>query len=117
MSSHGRSGSQQGRSQAGGSRAGSSRGGPSPPHSQGSQDKGSTGYPTPLGYDPGRDPASSAKEGMNRNIDLPPEAYAKVTKPDSSPKLIFLLTICRECSILSRDDRPSTRRAKTLRSS
>jgi hypothetical protein len=81
MSSH-RSGSQGGGarsgSQGGGSRAGSNRGGSPSRSRQGSPSKAPVGYPTALGYDPGRDPTNEPKDRMNKNIDLPPEAYAKV---------------------------------------
>lgn len=69
---HSRSGSQsgspgrQGGSPSGRPRAGSTTGNPQ-------------GYPAPLGYDPGRDPARKTEERINTRIDLPPEAYSRVS--------------------------------------
>lgn len=74
-------------SQAPGSAPPSNVGAPSgsvgsrPPSNVGSRSP-PRGYPEPLGFDPGRDrePKTYAEEvrDVNRNIDLPPEAYVKV---------------------------------------
>lgn len=75
-----------GRSQPGGSQYGGARASPqtgSPARSRSGsttqQPKAPSGFPAPLGYDPGRDPTKVAKEDINRRIDLPPEAYSKVS--------------------------------------
>ena len=71
----------QGRSQpsGGGSRPGSNTGGSQPGRSRsGSAGQKTSAFPPGLGFDPALDDPSKSMN-FNKNLDLPPEAYAKVS--------------------------------------